>query len=83
MYITLASACYLVTALPFEEPLSQKLEVWNECCTDLLFTLLYCFTNLVPVHLHLVVAYFFMAAIIANVSAHLYFLVRDVIVKII
>lgn len=83
MYITLASACYLVTALPFEQSLAQKLEVYNECCTDLLFSLLYCFTNLVPIHIHKIVAYFFMAVIIANICAHLFFLVKDSIVKLI
>ena len=41
IYVTLLSGCYLGHFTPFEEPLQQKLEVFNEATTILLYATAY------------------------------------------
>ena len=68
---------------PFESALVQRLEVFNELTTILLFGIIYCFTALTPHSTHPYVGLYFMFTIIFNISIHLFFLIMDVVVKLI
>ena len=48
IYLTQFAAIYLVHYKPFEDPLVQRLEVFNEITTILLLHVIYCFTPLLP-----------------------------------
>lgn len=71
--------CYLLMYNPFEEPLMQKLEVYNELT---MIFLIYCIISFSPMNLMLAesefsLAVIFLCFLLGNIGVHLYFLVKD------
>ena len=78
MILSIMSACFLLNFSPFQESLPLRLEIFNEITTVLLLYTVTCFTNFVPdVHTQVFIGYFFICLMIANMAAHLFFLLRS------
>jgi hypothetical protein len=77
MWLTTLTACYIAHVIPFEEPLVHKLELFNEVCTNIMFSIIYAFA-VTETKYHDTIGYFFMAVILSNVCTHLFFLGKDV-----
>ena len=78
MGLTTMTALYISHVIPFEDPLVHKLEIFNEVCTNIMFSIIYSFA-IVPEKDHNTVGFVFMGIIIVNVCTHLYFLMTDIL----
>jgi len=83
IYVSTFSASLLLHFKPYENPLLQRLEVFNEVTNLLLFVHAYMLTdlpilegnNLAEVHDN--ASWFFLMIIVMNLSLHLFFLLRS------
>jgi hypothetical protein len=80
MVITLIAGCYILHYQPFEDPLLNRLEVMNEFFTLLLLSVVFCFTDLFDdAEFQYQVGFVFLAGIVACISVHLSFLVKELV----
>ena len=72
---------YLVNYKPFEEPLLNKLDIFNEVTTVLLVDLLPCFSraNMSPSNFEMDIL--FLCGLFSNIAVHLFFLVKNSLVS--
>lgn len=73
----------MVTYRPFEEPLMQRLEVYNELT---MIILIYCIISFSPLNQsveesELTLSLTFLAFLCSNILVHLYFLLKDTFVQ--
>ena len=68
---------YLVRYRPFEEPLLQKLEIFNEVTTILLVDLLTIFSDGNYMKKEFAMDILFLVCLFSNIAVHMYFLIKD------
>lgn len=72
------SVLYLIIVKPFEEPLMQQLEIFNEVCTLALVYVMICFSDW-NLNLEITEHYYdiaFMVGMAVNLLVHVYFLIK-------
>lgn len=80
MAMTMVEAIYLFTAVPFETPLLQNLEVFNEITSMILLYTSLGFTDFVPeddVETTINLSWVFNSVMAINICVHLYFMLRS------
>ena len=78
--LTVIQLGYLLYFKPFEGSLVQKLEEFNEWCTMLIISILFCLTKYVPnAGDKYMVGFILIPVLIGNMAVHLYFLLKDTI----
>jgi len=77
MIVTLFSGVYLVEIKPFTEPLLDRLEVFNELTSLLLFCVSYTFSEMTDDHTKS--GYLFIVVFVGNMIVHLYFMLSDIV----
>jgi hypothetical protein len=80
MLITLAAACFILIADPFDEPLLNKLEVMTECFTLLLLMIVFAFTDMFyDRKFQYSIGFLFAIVMCLCIGIHLFFLTRDMV----
>ena len=80
MLLTMVQFEYLVLYKPFNTPLLQRLELFNEATSLFLLSLCVCFTDYIDDEASInIVGWTFNAAMIFNMSVHLFFLGHSVV----
>jgi hypothetical protein len=74
--LVLIQVTYLVLYKPFEDPLLQKLEIFNELSTLVAIDLMFVFTDTYSHQAHEHVGYAFVFVLCINILTHMFFLVR-------
>ena len=74
---------YLITYVPFEEPLMQKLDIFNEFTTLALMYTVLCFSraNILVGEYEMPYDIAFMCFLCGNMATHLFFLIRDTCIE--